>query len=198
MTTAEAKLTALRTERDRIPHAQRALLALKQELAQAREELGRLTGGLKSDDDIALPVPQLSLGRGGLSTSGALLGFARTAERPFLLDSATGNVVLYFRGVSGQFFSAYYDTRVTRGSRRFEADGGQGLTYTVRDAGTDPAELRLRTKAYERESDRVRIYIQRGEESEDWRELPRRATDFAATLNGVPERPLKLGLVQRV
>ena len=50
----------------------------------------------------------------GLTTHGALLGFAYSNHTPLLFDSATGKLALYFRGETGQFFSAYYDTYTGR------------------------------------------------------------------------------------
>ncbi|MEV0372467.1 LamG-like jellyroll fold domain-containing protein [Streptomyces sp. NPDC050636] len=181
----ETRLAELGPDRDRLAQLQRETAALQIELAQAREELARLTGGLRGADDIALPMPLLSLDRTGLSCSGALLEFARGADRPYLLDSATGNVVLYFRGANGQFFAAYYDSRVSRPSRAFAAGDGTAFTFTARDAGTDLGEVALRIMDVG-DPGRCELTITHGDESEIWRRLPRRAADFAAIVNGAP------------
>ncbi|MEW2032873.1 LamG domain-containing protein [Streptomyces roseifaciens] len=143
----EARLEELRPQRDRLAHLQREIEALQAEQTAKREELARLTGGLKGTDDIALPMPRLSVDRTGLGTSGALLGFARGADRPYLLDSATGSVVLYFRGANGQFFATYYDTLVSRSSRQLAGPDGTAFTFVARDAGTDLAGTDIRIMA---------------------------------------------------
>ncbi|MFB7635560.1 LamG-like jellyroll fold domain-containing protein, partial [Streptomyces sp. NPDC056149] len=180
-----ARLPEAEADSENISRLQRELAALQAELAAKREELARLTGGLKGADDIALSVPRLSLDRTGLSCCGALLEFARGADRPYLLDSATGNVVLYFRGANGQFFAAYHDTQITRSSRGFAAGDGTALTFTARDAGTDLGDVTIRIMDVG-DPGRCELTVEHGDESEIWRRLPRRAADFAAIVNGAP------------
>ncbi|QHC24526.1 LamG-like jellyroll fold domain-containing protein [Streptomyces sp. GS7] len=191
----DAQLAELRPQRELLERRRREIEAHQAELAAARDELARLTGGLKGDDDIALPMPQLSLDRTGLSTSGALLAFARSADRPYLLDSATGNVVLYFRGANGQFFATYYDTTAVRSSRRLTAGDGQGVTFTARDSGTGLDSVTIRVTAGGGPG-LCDMTIERGAERETWQGLPRRAADFAAIVNGTPEEPVTVGAVK--
>ncbi|MFI1170059.1 LamG-like jellyroll fold domain-containing protein [Streptomyces melanogenes] len=191
----DAQLAELRPQRDLLERHQREIEARQAELLARRDELARLTGGLKGADDITLPVPQLCLDRTGLSTSGALLAFARSADRPYLLDSATGNVVLYFRGTNGQFFATYYDTAVARSSRRLAAGDGQGVTFTARDAGTGLGSVTIRVTAGEGPG-LCDVSIERGEERETWKGLPRQAADFAAIVNGSLQTAITLGAVR--
>ncbi|MFF7022774.1 LamG-like jellyroll fold domain-containing protein [Streptomyces klenkii] len=180
---AEARLREADAGQEKIDRLQRELAVIQAELTAKREELARLTGGLKGADDIALPMPQLSVDRTGLSCSGALLEFARGADRPYLLDSATGSVVLYFRGANGQFFATYYDTLVSRATRRFAGPDGTAMTFAARDAGTDLAGLDILIMDVG-DAGLCELTIRRGKESEIWRRLPRRAADFAAIVNG--------------
>ncbi|MFG2845924.1 LamG-like jellyroll fold domain-containing protein [Kitasatospora sp. NPDC048296] len=191
----DQQLAELRPQRELLEQRQREIAAHQAELTAKREELARLTGGLQGANDIALPVPRLSLDRTGLSCSGALLAFARSADRPYLLDSATGNVVLYFRGSNGQFFAAYYDTSVARSSRRLTAGDGKAITFTARDAGTrlDSVHIRITPGARPELCD---LTVEHGEETETWEQLPRRAADFAAIVNGAPEEPVRIGAVK--
>ncbi|MFC0843838.1 LamG-like jellyroll fold domain-containing protein [Streptomyces noboritoensis] len=191
----DAQLAELRPQRDLLERHRREIEARQAELLARRDELARLTGGLKGADDITLPVPQLCLDRTGLSTSGALLAFARSADRPYLLDSATGNVVLYFRGTNGQFFATYYDTAVARSSRRLAAGDGQGVTFTARDAGTGLGSVTIRVTAGEGPG-LCDVSIERGEERETWKGLPRQAADFAAIVNGSLQTAITLGAVR--
>ncbi|UQI46433.1 hypothetical protein M1P56_19820 [Streptomyces sp. HU2014] len=183
LTLAEARLREADAGQERIDRLRRELAVVQAELAAGRDELARLTGGLKGADDIALPMPQLSVDRTGLSCAGALLEFARGADRPYLLDSATGSVVLYFRGADGQFFATYYDTLVSRATRRFAGPDGTAMTFAARDAGTDLAGLDILIMDVG-DAGLCELTIRRGEESEIWRRLPRRAADFAAIVNG--------------
>lgn len=91
------------------------LTAKQAQIVLARDELARLTNGLLGAADLVLPMPHLAIDTAGLSSAGALLGFARTASTPYLMDSAAGRLVLYFRGANGQFFAAYLDTAAVRG-----------------------------------------------------------------------------------
>lgn len=191
----DVQLAELRPQRELLERRRREIEAHQGELTAKRDELARLTGGLKGADDIALPVPQLSLDRTGLSSSGALLAFARSADRPYLLDSATGNVVLYFRGANGQFFATYYDTAVVRSSRRLTAGDGQAVTFTARDSGTGLGSVTIRVTAGDGPG-LCDVTIERGEERETWQRLPRRAADFAAIVNGTPEEPVTVGAVK--
>ncbi|MFF4223390.1 LamG-like jellyroll fold domain-containing protein [Streptomyces abikoensis] len=191
----DAQLAELRPQRELLERRRREIEADQAELTAKRDELARLTGGLKGADDIALPMPQLSLDRTGLSASGALLAFARSTDRPHLLDSATGNVVLYFRGTNGQFFATYYDTTVLRSSRRLTAGDGQGVTFTARDSGTGLGSVTIRVTAGDGPG-LCDVTIERGEERETWQGLPRHAADFAAIVNGTPEELVTIGAVK--
>src|SRR5262249_38877303 len=82
-------------------------------LGTQQQQLAALTGGLQGGE-VTIPMPLLGTDTMGLAFYGALLAFAWTAVTPYLLDSATGDVVLYFRGSDGQFFATYYDTDVVR------------------------------------------------------------------------------------
>ncbi|MFJ5927542.1 LamG-like jellyroll fold domain-containing protein [Kitasatospora sp. NPDC092948] len=190
------RLELLGLKRDRLAQLRRDLAAQQAALAAKQDELGRLTGGVRGSDDIALPVPQLTVDRTGLSGSGALLGFARAADRPFLLDSATGNVVLYFRGANGQFFAAYYDTQVLRSSRLL-ADGERTVSFTARDAATDLAATEIGIAEGDTPA-QVSLTIKHNGQTERWLHLPRRAEDFAAVVNGAAEQPVTIGTVLRI
>ncbi|MEV7119202.1 LamG-like jellyroll fold domain-containing protein [Kitasatospora griseola] len=190
------RLELLGVKQDRLAQLRRDLAAQQAGLAAKQDELGRLTGGVRGSDDIALPVPQLAVDRTGLSGSGALLGFARAADRPFLLDSATGNVVLYFRGSNGQFFAAYYDTQVLRSSRQLPS-GGRTVSFTARDAATDLGPTEITVEAGDGPA-QVTLTIRHEGQTEKWSHLPRRAEEFAAVVNGAAEQPVTIGTVLRI
>ncbi|MFF7638236.1 LamG-like jellyroll fold domain-containing protein [Kitasatospora sp. NPDC008050] len=190
------QLLTLSTKQEALGRYRRDLPARQAQLAAKREELGRLTGGVRGSDDIALPMPQLAVDRTGLSSSGALLAFARGTDRPFLLDSATGSVVLYFRGANGQFFAGYYDTQVLRSSRQLAA-GGKAVAFTARDAGIELATAEIGIETGDNPA-QVKLTIRQGGQLEQWSHLPRRAEDFAAVVNGAAEQPVPIGTVLRI
>ncbi|MFJ3788317.1 LamG-like jellyroll fold domain-containing protein [Kitasatospora sp. NPDC090091] len=191
----DRQLDELRPKNELLEQRRREIAAHRAELTAKREELARLTGGLQGANDVALPVPRLSLDRTGLSCSGALLAFARSADRPYLLDSATGNVVLYFRGANGQFFAAYYVTTVARSSRRLSEGPGKAITFTARDAGTPLDSVTIRITPGTR-PDLCDLTVEHGQEVETWERLPRRAADFAAIVNGTAQEPVRIGAVK--
>lgn len=196
MDTARLLLQEARTASQRVGELQRTLAAKQAELADAQDQLARLSSALQGDDDLTVPMPLLAVDTTGLSLSGALLEFARGSDRPALLDSGTGNLVLYFRGANDQFFAAYYDTAVVRGARTLAGDGGT-LSFVARDPG-----ITLDTCVIEvTDGDapgRCDLTITVGADTETWRSLPRKAEALAAALAGDPGRPVTVGAVARV
>jgi hypothetical protein len=151
-------------------------------LRAARDALGLLSGAMQGASEIVLAMPLVSTDRAGLSVLGALLAFAWTNDTPWLLDSSTGDVVLYFRGGDGQFFSAYYPTTVSHAAKCLTvADGTVDLiardtsasladfSVVVTDAG-DPALCQ--------------VTVTRGSVTETFAAVPRAAGTLAAVLNG--------------
>ncbi|MFI6515402.1 LamG-like jellyroll fold domain-containing protein [Spirillospora sp. NPDC050679] len=193
---AVADLHEAKTAQQRFTELERTLIAKQAELDGARAELARLSGGLRGNDDVTVPMPMLGMDRTGLSHYGGLLDFARGADAPFLLDSGTGNLVLYFRGTNGQFFAAYYDTAVTRGVQELAADGGT-LSFTARDAGLALDSCTIEVRAGEVPG-RCDLTITVAGETETWKSLPRKASLMAAALAGNPGAPVTVGTVAKV
>ncbi|MGI5170172.1 LamG-like jellyroll fold domain-containing protein [Spirillospora sp. CA-253888] len=193
---AVADLNEAKTAQQRLTELERALTAKQAELNNAQAELARLSGGLQGNDDVTAPLPMLGMDRTGLSHYGGLLDFARGADAPFLLDSGTGNLVLYFRGTNGQFFAAYYDTAVTRGVQELAADGGT-LSFIARDAGLALDSCTIEVRAGEVPG-RCDLTITVAGETETWKSLPRKASLMAAALAGNPGTPVTVGTVAKV
>lgn len=173
-----------------------ALAAAQHELQSAREELARLTGCLFGTADLVLPVPRISADRTGLSCDGALLRFARTPFAPFLMDSANGRVVLYFRGFNRQFFAAYLDTAVARGAHQLTGAAAT-VQFTAVEPGMDMTDMRI-SVTDATEPGLCTLTIAQGEVTETWHCLPRRVSTAAAILAGTPADPLLLGVVAKV
>ncbi|WP_148086060.1 LamG domain-containing protein [Actinocorallia herbida] len=165
-------------------------------LTAAQNNLSTLSGGMLGDTEPVLPMPVVSSDRSGLSTFGALLTFAWTAETPSLLDSANGDVALYFRGGDGQFFSAYYATSVSRAGKRITLTDGT-LELAGRDPAVNTADIKVTVSAGAT-SDTCKIVVARGTVSETFPGVPRRADLAAAVLSGDLPAGTVIGAVKSV
>ncbi|MFE2273327.1 LamG-like jellyroll fold domain-containing protein [Streptomyces lavendulae] len=196
MDPARERLQEALKAQQRIAELQLNLAAKQTELADARNQMAKLSGALQGDDDLTVAMPLLAVDSTGLSLTGGLLEFARGTDRPALLDSGTGNLVLYFRGADDQFFAAYYDTAVLRGTRTLAGDTGT-LVFLARDPAV-PLDGATITVSDGDAPGRCDLTITVGADTETWRSLPRRAEQMAAALVGSPGRPVTLGAVARV
>ncbi|WP_327373067.1 LamG domain-containing protein [Streptomyces sp. NBC_01216] len=196
MDAARALLQEAKTAQQRVAEHRLTLTAKQAELQDAQDRLARLSGALQGDDDLTVAMPLLAVDSTGLSLSGALLEFARGTDRPALLDSGTGNVVLYFRGSDDQFFAVYYDTAVVRGAQTLAGDGGV-LTFGARDPGItlDGATIKVSNGDAPGRCD---LTVTVGTDTETWKSLPRKADQMVAALAGSPGRPVTVGAVARV
>ncbi|MFJ3793967.1 LamG-like jellyroll fold domain-containing protein [Kitasatospora sp. NPDC090091] len=196
MDTLSTQLQGARTAQQRVAELQLAVTARQVELQDAQAKLAALSNALLGDDDLTLAMPLLAVDATGLSLSAGLLDFARGTDRPMLLDSGTGNLVLYFRGVNGQFFAVYYDTAVIRGTRTLAGDGGT-LTFLARDPAVTLDTCTIRVGDGDA-PDRCDLTVTVGTVTETWKSLPRKADQMAAALAGNPGRPVTVGAVAKV
>ncbi|MFJ6619638.1 LamG-like jellyroll fold domain-containing protein [Kitasatospora sp. NPDC091335] len=187
-----AQLDTLLSARERLNTVTLHLAVREAALTTAQEELARFTDGLSGADDLTVPAAHLGVDATGLGVSGGLLSFARTASRPFLMDSATGQVALYFRGLNDQFFAAYYDTRVVRGTKTLGSGDGS-LLFTARDAGVDLARAGVTVTAVEGRPGLCDLTVGLPGDREVWHALPRRAGTLVAVLSGAAAAPQTLG-----
>ncbi|MGW1060671.1 LamG-like jellyroll fold domain-containing protein [Micromonospora rubida] len=167
----------------------RAQLARDQtSLADRQAALAALSGGLQGGDDVTLAMPTVAVDNTGLSVFGAVLAFAWSRNSPVLIDSATGEVALYFRGADGQFFSAYYDVTASRAAKQITLPSGR-LLLTSRDTGVNLPELGITVSAGPN-AEQCTVVVTRTvngtTQTETFRAVPRRADRFAAVLNGTP------------
>ncbi|MCD9904656.1 LamG domain-containing protein [Streptomyces sp. MT29] len=184
MDAARALLQEAKTAQQRVAEHKVTLVAKQTQLQDARDKLARLSGALQGSDDLTVAMPLLAVDSTGLSLSGGLLEFARGTDRPALLDSGTGNVVLYFRGSDDQFFAVYYDTAVVRGAQTLAGDSGT-LSFVARDPGVtlDSATIKV---ADGDAPGRCNLTVTFGTDTETWKSLPRKADQMAAALAGSP------------
>ncbi|WP_244291088.1 LamG domain-containing protein [Streptomyces subrutilus] len=193
---AADELATARSADQKVRELERSLAAKEAELKAAQEKLARLSVGFEGDADLTVAMPSLGVDRTGLSYSGGLLDFARGADRPALLDSGTGNIVLYFRGANGQFFAAYYDTTVIRGVQELPTSGGT-VSFVARDAGIALEGYTIKVSDGDAPG-RCDLTITANNDSETWRSLPREAGPMNAALAGNAGAPVTVGTVSQV
>ncbi|MCT9929855.1 RICIN domain-containing protein [Planotetraspora sp. A-T 1434] len=166
----------------------------KAALEAAQNTLATLSGAQKGGAEAVLPMPAVCVDRSGLNVLGALLAFAWTADAPFLLDGSTGEVVLYFRGGAGQFFSAYYPAAVSPAVKQLPvADGAVRLTSRDSSVGLNGFSVAVSAAG----SGTCTVTVTRGAVTETFTGVPQRADLLAAVLNG-PVQGSDLGTIASV
>lgn len=174
--------------------AQQRLPGRQAESDAAENQLVMVSGGTLGGGDVVVEMPLVSTDREGLTVFGALLAFAWTDKAPFLLDSSTGDVVLYFRGGTGQFFSAYYSALVSRAARGAKVGNGS-VQFVARDTSTRMKDFTVRVAA-DAAADLCTVTVTCGTRTETFRGVPRAAASFTAVLNGNPPVGTVLGTVR--
>ncbi|MFJ7206080.1 LamG-like jellyroll fold domain-containing protein [Streptomyces sp. NPDC098789] len=169
---------------------------LKDSLAAKQERLGRITGGTKGRSDRTLPMARLGQDGLGLGWAGAVLDFATTSGSPFLAESGTGHLGLYYRDDSGRFSGVFYDTTIGRAGKVLAASNGTTVHLTARDAGfaLGTCKVKVAADAVGPFADRCTLTLTGGDGgSETWALLPRSASAMVAALNGVRAEPVPVG-----
>ena len=192
-------LAAMNILRGRWQDAEAARLRLAADEAAvtaAQNALATMTHGMQGGPEVVLPMPPVSVDRTGLSVFGALLTFAWTSDAPALLDSSTGDVVLYFRGGSGQFFSAYYATTVSRAIKGITVGDGI-LNLVALDTTANLADFTVTVSPGPADG-QCQVQIVRGAVTETFAGVPRSAATVAGVLNGVLPPGGLLGVVASV
>ncbi|MFJ3876950.1 LamG-like jellyroll fold domain-containing protein [Streptomyces sp. NPDC090077] len=169
---------------------------LKSALATKEERLGRITGGTKGRSDRVLPMAQLGQDATGLGWTGAVLDFATASGTPFLADSGTGHVGLYYRDARDRFTGIFYDTAVGRAGKVLTATDSVTVRLAARDAALDLGKVTVTVAA-----DTVGPFADRctltlsggGIATETWKLLPRNTAALVNALNGVRAEPVPVG-----
>jgi hypothetical protein len=135
--------------------------------------------------DVQLSMPLIGIDADGLTLSGAVLGdFAWTKDTPLLFDSATGQVMLYFRGVNDQFFALYYNTLTAKAMFRVPTQkDGEFLDCIARATDADLDQITIKISDGD-SPDRATVSLTSNTVSETWKAVPRESQQFANILNG--------------
>ncbi|HSG44004.1 MAG TPA: LamG-like jellyroll fold domain-containing protein [Anaerolineales bacterium] len=138
----------------------------------------------------SVTMPRVQTDHLGLKISGGVLGFAWTQEAPFLFDSATGTLALYFHGGNDQFFVAYYDTFTERARITLLSDGREAVNCFTTSAAYDRVTMQIEDMDGEQNDSLCTIKIKYLDAegnaiiSETWEKAPRNPVEFSKVLNG--------------
>lgn len=168
-------------------------------LAQAPVHLKLST--LQADDNKAR-MPLLHTDPFGLTMAGGVLDFAAAQDTPYLFDSATAQLALYFREqTTHQFRAAYFDTHTAKvklqlATAKTGTDTVGKLNFIARSADSEMDNLKITVKDDDGSSNsefcQVIISNNDADEAtldsdtitETWKRVPREVQQFAVVLNG--------------
>lgn len=142
--------------------------------------------------EVLLPMPTIGIDPTGLTVAGALLDFVQTQDAPYLHDCADGRVALYFKGLGGELFAAYYNVLTDRAHYALDQEGGS-VKLIAQSAGphADGAAIAV-VNGVNAEVCNVTLSCAGSGASETFKDVPRAADRFGQVLNGIFE-PLYLG-----
>ena len=127
----------------------------------------------------------------GLTLKAHHLEFARTIDKPKLLNSADGLLHLYFNGEEGTFSVAEFQTQIERASyllaleSETTTDGNVSLEFKSRKQLKSANSASLMVSEYESNPGICLLQATMGDLSENWFNLPRGASQVEEILNGL-------------
>ncbi len=181
----ERRIDGLKDRDERLRTARARRAQLEASIATDEEHLEQLDRAVIGAASPQV-MPVVAIDRLGMTTSGAVLGFAWTKDAPTLHVAADARVHLYFRGADEQLYALGYDTRTSRASVSLPP-GGSSVLATARGAGAWFEGLSVNITAAESgDADRcdVTISCTQPGAKEHWPDVPRQASLFEATLRG--------------
>lgn len=209
ITDFENKLQNKKTDLTNTINELKSLYSLQEKLQQKESDLALQKVQLENKEtalesarsgiqgEIALPMSWLHTDPCGLTVAGGLLNFAYTKDTPLLVNSATGNVALYFRGVDDQFFVTYYDTNTSKARYLLDVEIGK-LSAIARSAEPefDRASISISDSATP-ETCTLKITNPATGLEETWNNLPRAVESFCDILNGGASQPIFIGKLEQ-
>ncbi|MEB3192238.1 MAG: LamG-like jellyroll fold domain-containing protein, partial [Snowella sp.] len=189
------ELNKLYGDRERLQEKESQLALQKVQLENKETALELARSGVQGE--VSLPMSWLHTDPCGLTVAGGLLNFAYTQDTPLLVNGATGNVALYFRGVNDQFFVTYYDTNTTKAQHLLEVETGK-LVATARSAEPecDRATFTI-SDSDTPETCTLSITNSVTKLEETWQHLPRDVEQFCNILNGGAREPIFIGKLEQ-
>ncbi|BAY67087.1 hypothetical protein NIES22_72310 (plasmid) [Calothrix brevissima NIES-22] len=152
-------------------------------LTTIQTELDSIRSGIIHGVDV--PMKLVHTDPFGLTIAGGLLGFAWTKDTPFLFDSATGSLALYFRGIDDQFFVTYYTTQTERAKYPLTNAQGQDLVICFARSTDLEMDQIVITTSGNPNADICSVTITGANITETWNNVPRNPERFAKVLNGL-------------
>lgn len=157
---------------------------INNELSILAAEIAELEAQLDESSNIALPLSLLHTDTAGLTIYGNTLSFATTQDAPFFLESASGQLGLYFRDRGGQYAVARYNLATERAIITLTTDVTEGEAYLIARNPGSAWESSTVEIADGQDSDHCHVTIAGNDITETWQDVPRDGEQFAAVLNG--------------
>ena len=130
-------------------------------------------------------MPILHLDPAGLTINGAVLDL-QTSHTPYLFESATGQLGLYFRGAGDdQFYVAHYNTLTEKARYTIDLQAGGYLTFMARSTEPELDNLSISVRDDSAgDADHCIVVIEGLALKESWHQLSRNPQQLADIING--------------
>lgn len=126
----------------------------------------------------------------GLSLSGGILDFTEINGSPQLFDSATGQLLLYFRAPNDQLLSAYYDTMTERSQTLTPAEIGN-VSFVGRSSEEELDETTISiSDGPSTDNCTIQIENSKMNRKETWTNVPREVQSAVNIINGTTKKSL--------
>ena len=136
------------------------------------------------DHDDRLALHPVAIDGDGLTTTGALLGFAPGASDPFVFDGGAGRLGLYVRDHDDALAVAYFDPLTQPAQVGLEDERGAEAVRCVATPGTEPDRLSIDVGGSGAGAGRCTVRISSLGVVERWADVPRAGDAFAQVING--------------
>ncbi|MEG4837033.1 LamG-like jellyroll fold domain-containing protein [Microcoleus sp. B9-D4] len=132
-----------------------------------------------------IPLSIVHVDSNGLSLQGAVLANQQidSCSRPCLMESASGHVVLYYRGKDGNFYSLRYSLETSRAQISLPLSSGSNAQALSRSSSKGLNEIQI--KIEDDRQDVCKVTVSSPWIMEVWSSVPRQIDDFCKTLNGM-------------
>ena len=155
---------------------------VNRQLTALAAEIAALELQLNDSSNITLPLSLLHTDTAGLTIYGDRLSFAPTQDAAFLLESASGQLGLYFRDREGQYSVARYNLETERATISLSTDNEEAYII-ARNPGSawSSATVNITDGS---DADHCHVTLSGNGITETWSDIPRDGEEFAAVLNG--------------
>ena len=184
LSTLEAEISQLEQTSDLIASKTEELNNLVAKNEELKEQLANEEDG--GSLGITLKMGLIYSDSSGLHVRGGILEFATIESMPFLHDSATGKLVMYYtdKTSSSQLMSAHFDTNVSK--TRFVAS--PELSFVSRATGKSSVDEIVVSAGPTKETCMIVITENAQGITETWKNVPRIPSELSKAINGTEPR----------